>query len=339
MDGVAERRVGTHRADTAVLAPLTSEDPKVSVLVTNYNFGRFVIEAVNSVLAQTYRNLEVIVCDDGSTDDSLERIARAFDGDRRVVYLTQPNAGQAAAFNAAFARASGELVALLDADDLYLPQRVARVVEHFRASPGLGLLSHQLRVVDEELRPLRSAFPAKLDEGWLGTGPSAVGAFSKAPSSGLTIHRAVAERVFPLPPDFRICADAVIARRAAVLSRIGALHEVLALYRQHAANNYGADIPLTAEAAGEKLALARRTLDDHRSFFRSVFGYEGTDDDLVRKALAEVQLGFDLLAGNRLDNRLIQYLPMRRTQALWGLLAALPRPVSVAILRLKYGPR
>jgi glycosyltransferase involved in cell wall biosynthesis len=97
--------------------------PKVSVIIPAHNAARFVTETVESVLNQTHRNLEVIVVDDGSTDETAE-VLRAFDD--RIVLRSQPNGGVARARNEGARVATGEWLAFLDADDLWLPDKLER---------------------------------------------------------------------------------------------------------------------------------------------------------------------------------------------------------------------
>ncbi|HZP30899.1 MAG TPA: glycosyltransferase family A protein [Acidimicrobiia bacterium] len=111
--------------------------PTVSVVVAVYNGGRYLAATLESVLAQTYRDYEVIVVDDGSTDDSREQ-ARAF-GDR-VTLVERPHEGLGAARNAGLARATGEYVAFLDADDLWDPDLLRHQVGIARRHPASGLV-------------------------------------------------------------------------------------------------------------------------------------------------------------------------------------------------------
>jgi glycosyltransferase involved in cell wall biosynthesis len=112
-------------------------NPLASVIVPVYNGARFLRAALDSVLAQTYRPVEIVVVDDGSTDVSPGVIASYGD---RVRSLRQANSGVAAARNAGIRAASGELIALLDQDDWWLPGKMAAQVERFAADPGLGLV-------------------------------------------------------------------------------------------------------------------------------------------------------------------------------------------------------
>jgi glycosyltransferase involved in cell wall biosynthesis len=109
----------------------------VSVVIPTYNYGQFVGEAIESVLSQTYRPLELIVVDDGSTDDTQEVLAR-FEG--RIHSLSQENQGLSAARNAGIRLAKGEYLAFLDADDYWMPDKLARQVPVLECSPDVGVI-------------------------------------------------------------------------------------------------------------------------------------------------------------------------------------------------------
>ncbi len=106
--------------------------PRVSVIIPTFNRGRFLEEAVDSVLAQTFADFELIVVDDGSTDDTRERLQRY---GQQLTRVRQPNRGVSAARNKGFERSTGELIALLDSDDLWRPAKLARQVAFFDAHP------------------------------------------------------------------------------------------------------------------------------------------------------------------------------------------------------------
>jgi glycosyltransferase involved in cell wall biosynthesis len=108
--------------------------PLVSVIVPVFNGARFLAQAIDSILAQRYAPLELIVVDDGSTD-ATPAVAERYDGKLR--YLRQANAGPAAARNAGIVAARGAILAFLDSDDLWLPGKLARQVDRFIARPEL----------------------------------------------------------------------------------------------------------------------------------------------------------------------------------------------------------
>jgi glycosyltransferase involved in cell wall biosynthesis len=111
--------------------------PLVSVVIPTYNYGHCVADAVDSALAQTYPAVEVIVVDDGSTDDTPDRLAKYGD---RIRVIRQPNQGLSAARNAGIRAAAGELVALLDSDDAFHPRKLEHQTAYLAANPAVGLV-------------------------------------------------------------------------------------------------------------------------------------------------------------------------------------------------------
>jgi glycosyltransferase involved in cell wall biosynthesis len=122
---------------------------KVSVVVSCYNYGGFLAGAVDSALRQTHADLEVIIVDDGSTDDTPAVAAKLAAADPRVIYLRQENLGQAAAKNSGIARATGAFVAFLDADDRWRPEKLERQLPLFN-DPRVGVVYSRMRPIAED---------------------------------------------------------------------------------------------------------------------------------------------------------------------------------------------
>jgi glycosyltransferase involved in cell wall biosynthesis len=220
--------------------PALSAHPLVSVLVPNHNYGEFIGEAIESVLRQSYSNFELIVCDDGSSDNSRVVVERYRAHDSRIKLLLQDNAGQGAAVYSAYAASKGELIFLLDSDDLYLPEKLGIVVAADLASPNAGLVVHKMQVIDGNHRKVR-LLPAvsALPSGWYGpqislTGPIMLAGFP--PSSGISMHWAVAKAILPLLAGKRVYSDTMIQSVAPLVTPILALDQVLAEYRVHGNN-------------------------------------------------------------------------------------------------------
>lgn len=110
---------------------------RASVIIPTYNRGKYVCEAIESVLGQTFQDFEVIVVDDGSTDDTRQRIEHYLP---RIEYIHQKNAGPAAARNTGIAASKGEYVAFLDSDDLWLPNKLRLQVEFMDSNPQCGMV-------------------------------------------------------------------------------------------------------------------------------------------------------------------------------------------------------
>jgi glycosyltransferase involved in cell wall biosynthesis len=117
----------------------------VSVMVTTFNTGRFVAETLQSILAQTYTNLEIVIADDASEDDTAAIIRKAASGDSRIVPLYgERNVGMSANVNRALDRCTGKYIALLSGDDIMLPEKIARQVAFLERRPDCGVCSHDM---------------------------------------------------------------------------------------------------------------------------------------------------------------------------------------------------
>lgn len=114
------------------------KSPNVSVIIPSYNAGRYVKEAVDSALAQTYKNIEIIVVDDGSTDNTKE-ILEPYIAARKIKYIYQANKGLAGARNIGIKNSKGEYVAFLDADDIFLPEKIEKQVSQMEANPACDM--------------------------------------------------------------------------------------------------------------------------------------------------------------------------------------------------------
>ncbi|HEY9813254.1 MAG TPA: glycosyltransferase, partial [Candidatus Sericytochromatia bacterium] len=126
-------------------------NPLVSILINNYNYGRFLCEAIDSALKQTYSNIELIVVDDGSSDNSHDIIKSYGD---KVIPILKENGGQASAFNAGFAASQGEIICFLDSDDIFLPEKVAEVAQVFDKHENIGWCFHDLEFWRKNPEPL-----------------------------------------------------------------------------------------------------------------------------------------------------------------------------------------
>lgn len=121
--------------------------PKVSVLIPTYNYGRFVGQAVRSVLEQSYPNIEIIVIDDGSTDNTRE-ILRPWQPS--ICYYYKTNGGTASALNFGIMKASGKYICWLSSDDIFLPDKVAKQVMQMEANPELGFSYTSFMFIDAQ---------------------------------------------------------------------------------------------------------------------------------------------------------------------------------------------
>ena len=149
-------------------SPVTSEEeagerPLVSIVTPSLNQGRFIEDAVRSVLAQDYPRIEYVVVDGGSTDETLTVLER-YGGALR--WISEPDGGQAAAINKGFRAASGEILGWLNSDDVYEPSAVSAAVAYLRDHPGTAMVYGDARHIDasgRDMGPCSYVEPANLD--------------------------------------------------------------------------------------------------------------------------------------------------------------------------------
>ncbi|MGL5940202.1 MAG: glycosyltransferase family 2 protein [Waterburya sp.] len=213
--------------------------PLVSILINNYNYGNYLPFAIESAINQTYSNTEIIIVDDGSTDNSQEVINSY--SDRRIIPILKNNNGQGSALNAGFAVSKGKIICLLDADDLWLPSKVSTVVEAFNNNPQATVVYHQVQNIDKTDNPIGKPWPPY---------KAIVGDISKLvtktggwwpfpPSTALSFARKFMTKVMNIPEsDYRLCADAYLADLAPFFGDVVGINQVLSQFRIHDANNW-----------------------------------------------------------------------------------------------------
>jgi len=243
--------------------PDTGPNPLVSILMGNYNYARYLGSAIESALQQSYANLELIVCDDGSTDNSVEIARKLANRDPRVRLIEKSNGGQASAFNAAFAESKGQILCLLDSDDAFSPEKLTAVVQLFREQKETGLIVHPMVVIDSEDRKLQQLpFIGTFEKGWLG--PRLVrrgGRWRFMPSSCVAFRRELADYCFPIPePGFRTCADAFIFTMLPLVTEVGFIDQPLCRYRIHGSNVVGTR-QISSKSVGNNRDSLVSTLD------------------------------------------------------------------------------
>ncbi len=255
------------------LAPL-SQEPLVSILVSNYNYAHYLPEAIDSVLAQTYGHWELIIADDGSTDRSREVVRAYCERDARIRLLCKPNGGQATGFNLAFAHSAGELICLFDSDDALCPRKLERTVQAHLAAPQSGFGLHRFQRVNRRREP-RGVSPRAggLPEGWRGEELLETGGVlpNLPPTAALSLHRTVAERMFPLPvtPPFPGLADQVVMRLAPLLTSMVPIDEVLSEYRFHGSNTFEPD-RVTAQTTLREITNCRALWEAQQTLLRTI---------------------------------------------------------------------
>lgn len=220
--------------------------PLVSILISNYNYGHFLADAIDSALAQTYPHIEVLVVDDGSTDRSREVIASY---DDKIIPVLKKNGGQASAFNAAFAASQGHIICFLDADDTYLPEKVADVVGVLKNYQESYWCFHMLQFIDTELKISIHSHYDNQDSGLVYDcdvrqdmrrgGIRDKLPFSIPATSGLCFTRPLLLQILPMPEaEGIVLNDSYLQFTALALAKGFALAKKLSLQRVHGNNTF-----------------------------------------------------------------------------------------------------
>ena len=307
-------RTQAHGPDESATArPTGGAQILVSIIISSYNYERYLPQAIDSALNQTYPNTEVVVVDDGSTDRSRAIIAGYGD---RLVAVYKENGGEASSTNVGFEASRGDIICLLDSDDVFLPGKVARVVRAFRAVPDAALVYHRLPAIDAGGRRIGRPWPRVVWRGDIRRRVERSGGWWPHPTTtALAFRRSFAKRLLPIPPPNRATyPDTYLAGPAAFVGPVVGLREMLAYYRIHGENmtfmwrQVGIDAPDGAEA---KL---RRLRDQYADEFQRL------RDSLERLGIRAPGLSLD------------DHLPYQRNRRALGESVSLPR-LLVAALR------
>jgi glycosyltransferase involved in cell wall biosynthesis len=217
------------------LKPSKMFNPLVSIIINNYNYGSYIRNAIDSALLQSYSNIEVIVVDDGSTDDS-QTLIKEYDG--RIKSIFKNNGGQASAYNVGFTASNGEVVMFLDADDILHTDTIRSVVDKFKDN-NVVKVQFRLEIIDDEGKSSGINIPAgHMPNGCVLEMLLRYGGYGSPPASGNVYRRIMLDKVIPIPEsDWRIAADSVPSLASPFFGDVRSVDRVLGYYRVH--NNTG----------------------------------------------------------------------------------------------------
>lgn len=267
------------QAGTAVAGIHDRRDsPLVSVVIPTYNGACFLAQTIESVLAQTYPNVEVLVVDDGSTDATWAITAGY---GPRVRYVRQTNAGTAAARNRGVAEACGEYIALLDHDDLWLPHKLERQMPAFADDPTVGVVFARIEFFRTETGEVTAQY-------FPGTelGPHDLLAHRVLPIQTVVIRRSALDAVGPFDEGLRGTDDWDLGIRLSAQFRMVGVPETLARVRLH-----------PDQQGGNALSMyrhARLVLEKHRALHprcRACREAWATSRRILRADLAAIRRG------------------------------------------------
>jgi hypothetical protein len=287
----------------AASPPVTWEhgrvSPSLTIVVTNYNYAGFVEQAIASALAQQRVSVEVVVVDDGSTDNSRQIIERF---ESRITALFTANDGQGAAVNRGFAASHGDVVIFLDADDVLREDTGERVIKTVTADPTIARVQFALEVIDGAGEPTGDTVPPAPKVLFAGdarprllTCPDDI---VWQPTSGNAFTRVALSAVLPMPePPFRLCADYYLSNLAPLHGTVRTLDGAGGGYRVHGGNAHYA----AAERPDRLRTNILRTHETHRCLIAEAgrLGLEGLPADPA--AVRSVSSAANRLISYRLD--------------------------------------
>lgn len=337
------------------MGELVTTSIKFSIIIANYNYARFVSQAIESALAQDWPDFEIIVVDDGSTDDSRDRI-QAF-GDR-IRMIFQDNSGQRVANNAGYAVSSGEAVIFLDADDLLAPTMLSEVAAVW--SERASKVQTMMMRVDEHGRPLGSTLPVFNPH----PTPSAIRRWAIAgaeypspPGSGNAYARTFLEKIFPIGENRDNFTDSTCIAMAPFFGDVITVSAPLVYYRIHGANdsnllrddrNFGREVARAIkrlQASQDACQMQGMKPPPASSLFRGTHLLQLRIASL-RLRPAEHPLGDDSRTRAFTDALVVPFrdgfepLLRRIMIAAWSMITVIsPRPLAKALIRQRFMPR
>ncbi len=202
--------------------------PLVSVIITNYNYEDFILHAIDSALVQTYENIEVIIVDDGSSDNSRMIISDYARKDSRVCPIFQSNSGQAAATNVGILASKGEFVAFLDADDIWYPDKLKKQLPLFEDS-SVGVVYSSASIIDLSGNPYDEMITKRIDkaENFL----NSIILDNFIPFTSAVVRKQFFAKAGMLNAQYRVCTDYDLWLRLAKFCRFDCILEQLVGYR------------------------------------------------------------------------------------------------------------
>ncbi len=214
---------------------------EISVLINNYNYQDYVVDAIESVLNQSHPVDEIIVVDDKSTDNSAQILQEKFSNHEIVqLVLKDKNEGQLSSFNEGFLASKGDIICFLDADDLYRENYIAEVVKFYQENPRCDFLFCSAEVFGNEER-IANCYENNRELGYSKIATLYKRAWVGNRTSTLSMRRSVLEKFLPIPylEDWRARADDCIVFGASIVgARKFYLAKPLVKYRAHGSNNH-----------------------------------------------------------------------------------------------------
>ena len=228
-------------------------------LISNFNYAQFVGEAIEGALRQTVPFDQIVVVDDGSTDGSLKLLMSKYERHPLVQILSKSNQGQLSCFNEGFARATGDVVFFLDADDVYEPNYVQKALAVYRQYSRCDFLFCGRQLFGQQDRTVL-AFPEDRDLGYSAIQTAYARSWIGTATSCLSMRRNLLQKILPLPftDEWRVRADDCLVFGSSLAgARKRFLAQPLVRYRVHGKNNYRGQKSDHFETYRRRLAINR----------------------------------------------------------------------------------
>ena len=229
-------------------------DDLVSIIIPAYNAASFIAETIDSVIQQSFQHWELIVVDDGSQDSTAEKV-KAFAEDSRISYHFKKNEGVSIARNTGYSLSKGLFLAFLDADDIWKPQRLHKMLERFKEDGEIGLVHSYIQEINSQSQPLQKVHRGK--EGFILDRLLLWDGCTIPNPSSILVKREVVEKVGGFSPELSTAADQEFFFRVAASFKIGMVKEILSFYRMHD-DNMHKDIQHMEEDHCKAYQLAER---------------------------------------------------------------------------------
>jgi glycosyltransferase involved in cell wall biosynthesis len=232
--------------------------PRISIITPSYNQGHFIGQTIESVLSQGYPDLEYIIVDGASTDNTLD-VLRSYDG--RLTWISEKDRGQTHAINKGMQMATGDVVAFLNSDDLYLPGALETVGRFFAECPDAAWLTGRCRIIDQDNHEIRKGITL-YKNAWLRIANYQTLQITNFISQMATFWRREAyERVGELNEGLHYVMDWDYWMRLGRRYKLSVIHRDLACFRMHATSKSGASATKAMAAANaqfdEEIRMAR----------------------------------------------------------------------------------
>lgn len=281
--------------------------PLVSVIISSYNHARYIEAAILSVLNQTYPNVELLVYDDGSRDNSVEIIQRLAD-QHGFFFQPQENRGLAVTLNQGIGRSRGELIAPFGSDDIMLPERFSRQIPWMLAHADVGIAGGNVLKIDEEEKFHPQKRQRQHPERFLDFDDLLLGRKTQPPTATLLFRKEALLEIGGFNPDIRLEDLYVLLKITEQGWKIGVMEDILSHYRVHPTNNVK-DLRMMHEAVLKTYAC-----------FAQHAGYQQACNDWMNHQFLRASNRDKALARDCLKHLPLKSWNMKTLRGLWRLL-------------------